>query len=235
MSTGVAALGKQFRQLPNAPVFTVIGVAGDIRDTALAAPPVPTVYFPEAVAAAPTARRTMALVVRTAGDPSAINPSVERIIHDLDPTLPTFDVKPMTTAFHESMALLDLIIVILASAAAVTLLLGAVGLYGVLAYLVSLKTRELGIRMALGATPRAIAAAMTRYGMALTVAGVAAGLVVFALVARFLRSLVYGVSVTDPLTLIGASLMLLAIAVVATWTPAHRAARVDPADALRAQ
>ena len=116
-----------------------------------------------------------------------------------------------------------------------SLLLGTIGLYGVLAYLVTLRTRELGIRIALGATPRAVASAMTRYGVMLSLAGTAAGLLVFGFVARFLRAFLFGVAATDPVTLSGASATLLAIAALASWVPARRAARIDPVDALRAE
>jgi ABC-type antimicrobial peptide transport system permease subunit len=108
-------------------------------------------------------------------------------------------------------------------------------LYGVLAYVVTLRTREMGIRIALGATPNAVGGAMLRYGMSLTGIGIAAGLVIFALVARFLRAMLFGVATNDPLTLGGSALLLVTIALLASWVPARRAAGVDPADALRAE
>jgi predicted permease len=235
-STGQAAVGKRFTDLPGGAWSTIIGVVGDVRDTALAAEPPRIVYFPEVTSADSIYnqwQRTMALVVRTAGDPSSIVPAVQRLVRDLDPTLPTFDVKLMTSVVSASVAQLQFTMVILAAAAVVTLLLGAIGLYGVMAYVVTLRTRELGVRIALGAQPSAVAAMMTRQGMVLTAFGIVAGLGLFALVARFLRSLLYGVAPTDPLTLAGASLMLIAIAVLSSWIPARRASRVDPADALR--
>lgn len=237
-STGNAALGKRFRSLPGGRFYTVVGVVGDARDTALAVAPSQTVYFPE-VAARDSffsqTHRTMALVVRTAGEPTAITSAVQRVVRDMDPTLPLFRVRPMTAVFNESMAQLSFTILILGSAAAVTLILGAIGLYGVMAYVVTLRTRELGVRIALGATPRAVATMMTRQGLTLTVVGIAGGLALFAVLARFLRSFLFGVAPTDPLTLVGASLMLVAIAALASWIPARRASRVDPAEALRAE
>ena len=237
-STGVAALGKRFRELPSGPLYTVIGVVGDARDTALAAPPSQTVYFPQ-VAEKDTlfsqTARTMALVIRTAGDPAAITSAVRRAVSTIDPALPLFDVKPMTTVLDASMAQLSFIILILAAAAVVTLILGGIGLYGVMAYVVTLRTKELGVRIALGAQPSAVAAMMTRQGLTLTAVGVGGGLVLFALVARFLRSFLFGVAPSDPVTLAGASLLLIAIATLASWIPARRASRVDPADALRAE
>ncbi|MGH7663673.1 MAG: ABC transporter permease [Gemmatimonadaceae bacterium] len=236
--TGTRAVGKRFRTFPEGPWYTVMGVVGNARDTALTAPPSQTVYFPQVPAGEMDfgqAQRTMALVVRTAGEPTAITNAVQRTIRELDPALPTFDVQPMTAVLRASMARLSFVMLILGTAAAVTLVLGAVGLYGVMAYLVTLRSRELGVRIALGAEPRAVAAMMTRQGLALTGIGIVAGLGVFALVARFLRSFLFGVAPSDPVTLVVASLMLVAIALLASWVPARRASRVDPADALRAE
>lgn len=237
-STGAAALGKRFRSLPSGPWSTVIGVVADARDSALAAPPSPTVYYPEAITQdsinGQTAR-TMALVVRTAGEPLGIVSAVQATVRDLDPTLPTFEIQSMTTVFSASMATLTFIIIILGAAAAVTLILGAIGLYGVMAYIVTLRTRELGVRVALGARPAAVAGMMTRQGLVLAGVGLAAGLALFALVARFLRSLLFGVAPGDPVALGAASLILIVIAALATWIPARRASRVDPAEALRAE
>jgi ABC-type antimicrobial peptide transport system permease subunit len=112
--------------------------------------------------------------------------------------------------------------------------LGVVGLYGVIAYIVTLRTRELGVRIALGAQPRSVAAMVTRQGLTLSAIGVVAGLVLVAAAARFLKSLLYEVTPTDPLTLGLAAATLLAFALIATWIPARRAARVDPMEALRA-
>jgi putative ABC transport system permease protein len=237
-STGRAALGKRFRSLPGGPLYTIVGVVGNTRDSAIAAPPKQTVYFPQVVEADTVfsqARRTVAVVVRTSGDPSAITSAIQRVVRELDPSLPTFDIKPMSAVFNASMAQLSFTMMILGAAAAVTLLLGAIGLYGVMAYAVTLRTRELGVRMALGAQPREIAAMTARQGIGLTAIGIVGGLALFTLVARFLRSFLFGVAPSDPLTLVGASLMLVAIAALASWVPARRAARVDPAEALRAE
>jgi predicted permease len=238
-STGQQALGKRFRDLPGGTPYTVIGVVGDVRDTALAAPPSQTVYFAQ-VPKGPDqldtqTRTTIALVVRTAGEPSMITNAVQRTVRDLDPSLPVFDVRAMTTVFRESMAQLRFTILVLGAAALVTLLLGAVGLYGVMAYIVALRTKELGVRIALGASPGSVVAMLTRQGVILTAAGIGVGLLLFALLARFLRSLLYGVAATDPLTLVSASLLLIATAALASWTPARRTSRLDPADVLRAE
>jgi len=160
---------------------------------------------------------------------------VQQVIRELDPTLPTFDVRSMRAVMDASMAQLSFTSTIVGAAALVTLLLGGIGLYGVMAYLVTLRTRELGVRMALGAQPSAVAGLLTRQGLVLTAFGILAGLVVFLAVARFLRSFLYGVTPTDPVTLGIAALTLVIVATLATWTPARRAARVDPAETLRAE
>jgi hypothetical protein len=236
-ASGKAAIGKRFRSLPSGPWFTVVGVVGNARDTSLATTPGQTVYFPQVVendSIFGQVRRTMALVVKTTAEPATLSRSVQRVVRELDSTLPTFDVRSMSTVMRNSMAQLSFTTVILGAAAVVTLLLGAIGLYGVMAYLVTLRTRELGVRIALGAQPSAVAAMMTRHGLALAAAGVVGGLGLFAIGARFLRSFLYGVAPSDPLTLGLASLVLVIIAALASWLPAHRASRVDPASTLRA-
>jgi predicted permease len=238
-STGRAAVGKQFRQLPGSgPVYTVVGVVGGVRDTSLAGPPVQSVYYPQVLEGDSDfsqIRRTIAIVARGSADANVIARSVQGAIRELDPTLPAFDVRPMEGVLRASRARLSFIIVVLGAAAVVTLLLGAVGLYGVMAYLVTLRTRELGVRIALGAQPRAVAGMMTRQGLTLTAVGVVAGLLLFAVVARFLQSFLFGVATMDPLTLAAASLTLVGIAALASWIPARRASRVDPASSLRAE
>ena len=133
------------------------------------------------------------------------------------------------------MAQLSFTIIVLGAAAVVTLALGAIGLYGVMAYVVSLRTRELAVRIALGATPRAIVGMLTKQGVVVTGFGVAGGLVLFAGVARALESRLFGIASTDPVTLAAASLLLVGIAAIASWIPARRSARLDPADVLRAE
>jgi putative ABC transport system permease protein len=236
-STGIVALGKRFRPLPTGDWYTVIGVVDDVRDTALVGPSSKVVYFPETLEKGrlEQTRRTMALAIRTTGESTSITAAVARAVRELDATLPIFDARTMTAVLSAATAQLTFIIWVLGGAAVVTLVLGAVGLYGVLAYVVTLRTRELGIRIALGASPNVVALAMMRYGIGLTSVGIGCGLVFFALVARFLHSLLFGVAASDPLTLGGSVLMLVAIATLASWVPARRASRVDPADALRAE
>lgn len=235
-STGQRVLGKRFRELPGGPWLTVIGVVGDTRDTSLAAAPSLVVYRAQSVGGdGHQPQWTMGLVVRTASEPTSISAAVQRAVRELDPTLPLFDIRTMTEVTAASMAQLSFTIIVLGAAALVTLILGAVGLYGVMAYVVSLRTRELAVRIALGATPSAVVRMLTKQGVAVTGFGIAGGLVLFMIVARALKSLLFGVASTDPLTLASASLLLVGIAALASWIPARRTSRVDPADVLRAE
>jgi ABC-type antimicrobial peptide transport system permease subunit len=183
----------------------------------------------------PGARRTMALVLRTAGPPAAAVAAVRRIVRDLDPTVPIFNVEAMSDVVRASTARLSLALALMTAAAAITLLLGTIGLYGVMAYMVALRTREFGVRVALGASPRQLAQAVAFRGLALIGSGVAAGLVLYAIASPFLRSFLYGVTASDPVTLTGVTLVLVGTASLASWLPARRAAHVDPAEALRAE
>lgn len=239
-STGQRALGKRFRSLPQGPLYTVVGVVGNTRDSALAKAPGQVTYFPQAIGGDTVftqVRSTMGIVVRTQPgvDANATIAAVQRAVRELDPTLPTFDVNPMSQVWSASIGQLRFTMLVLGVAAGVTLLLGAIGLYGVMAYAVTLRTRELGVRIALGAQPAAVAAMMAKQGLGITLVGVAVGLLTFAVVARFLAAFLYGVAPADPLTLAAASVLLLGIAALASWLPARRASRVDPATTLRAE
>ena len=239
-STGQRALGKRFRSLPTGPLYTVVGVVGNTRDSALAKAPGQVAYFPQSIGGDTVftqVRRTMGIVVRTQPgvDQNATIAAIQRAVRELDPTLPTFDVNPMSKVWSASIGQLRFTMTVLGAAAAVTLLLGAIGLYGVMAYAVTLRTRELGVRIALGAQPSEVAAMMAKQGLGITLLGVAVGLLTFAVVARFLAAFLYGVAPADPLTLGGASVLLLGIAALASWLPARRASRVDPANSLRAE
>ena len=236
-STGKSAIGQRFRQLPGTPWHTIIGVVGGTRDTSLAAGPARVVYFPESVSTDTIINqlaRTMAIVARTNGDVAATTRAIQQAIREVDPTVPTFDVRSMRSAADASIAQLSFTMVVLGVAAGVTLILGVVGLYGVIAYVVTLRTRELGVRIALGAQPTAVAAMVARQGLTVSGIGIVVGLVLVVLVARFLRSFLFDVAPTDPGTLASATLILVAFAFLASWIPARRAARVNPLEALRA-
>ena len=237
-STGRGAVGKRFQELPGATWYTVIGVVGSVRDTSLAAPPARTVYVPEVVTADKNlghTARTIALVARTNGDVSGVTRDLQRMIRELDPTLPTFSVQSMQQTLTASTAQLTFTMIVLGAAAAATLVLSIVGLYAVIAYIVSLRTREIGVRIALGAQPSSVAASVAARGLALCGAGLAVGLVLVLFAGRFLRSFLFEVAPMDPAALAAAVTLLVGLSLAASWIPARRAARVNPVEALRGE
>jgi len=238
-STGEAAVGKQMTLAPDGPTYTIVGVVGDVRYQDLSLAPSAMVYRPHAVPTnpnlEPVPRASLALVVRSSGPPGALVPAIRQIVRELDPTVPIFDVTTMDDVVRASTARLTLTLTLMTVAAAITLLLGMIGLYGVMAYMVALRTREFGVRVALGAEPLRIARWVALHGLSLTAGGVAVGLVLYAMAAPYLRAFLYGVTASDPTTLVATTLLLVATACLASWLPARQAARVDPALSLRAE
>jgi putative ABC transport system permease protein len=231
-------IGKRLRQGLSGHWSTIVGVVGDVHLTSLEKPADEMIYFPFATPAqdggGTDVPHVAAVVVKTSGgDPAQLAPAVRAIVRRLDPALPTFDERPMEVLLRDAVARTRFVLLMLGIASLVALAIGAVGLYGVLAYGVSLRRREIGVRIALGATASEVSRMIARRGVALATAGVAAGLVAAVALTRFLHGLLYGVSPTDPLALAGTSVMLLGVALLATWLPARRAAMVDPMEALR--
>jgi ABC-type antimicrobial peptide transport system permease subunit len=146
-----------------------------------------------------------------------------------------YDVQSMAEVLARATARTRFALLALAVAALITLVLGGIGLYGVIAYVVSLRTRELGLRIALGAEPTAVLALVLRDGLGLAAVGIAAGLVAFVALGTFLRGMLVGVTPTDPVTLVAVTLAILVVCAIASWVPAWRASRIDPLDALRAE
>jgi putative ABC transport system permease protein len=211
------------------PWWTVVGVVGDVRHLQLDQPPPMAVYVPHAQW--PSSQ--MILTVRAAGPPSDLAASVERAVRAAAPRQPVSRVTALEEVVASSVAGRRLALVMLGAFAAVALALSAIGIYGVTSYTVALRTRELGIRLALGARPAQLLAATLRSGLALAVAGIAAGLAIALALTRSLSSLLYGISATDPGTFAAGVALLGAIALVACWVPARRVLRVDPTEPLR--
>lgn len=235
---GASPLGRRVRPLGGR-WYTIVGEVGDVRYDGLAEPPSETVYFPlvtagpqEASASLPPA---LSLVVRTAAGEGETLAAIRRIVAALDPTLPTYDEGPLRQLVRDASARARALAVLLAIASGVTLLLAAVGLYAILAYSVSIRRRELGIRMALGARPADIRRIVSLHGLRLAGVGIVVGTACALATSRLLRGLLYGVSPTDLVTLSTAPAALLVVAFIASWIPAHRAAAVPPAEALQAQ
>ena len=181
------------------------------------------------------ALRSFYLLVRTAGDPLSSSHAVQSQVWQIDSQLPVGNVRSMEGVLHEWTAPKRFLMSILFAFAALALILAAIGLYSVLAYSVTLRTREIGIRVALGAEPNRVARAIVFDGFKLAVGGIVLGLIGAALLAQFMQSLIFGVDAIDPLTFVLVPCLLGAVALAASYLPARRAARVDPTVALRAE
>ncbi|HET8947005.1 MAG TPA: ABC transporter permease [Candidatus Polarisedimenticolia bacterium] len=210
--------------------FTVVGVAGDVRSTALNQES-PALYFPLPWRVFPLAD----VAVRTAGDPEALLPTIRARVRALDAELPLANVRTMDQWIANSAAQPRLNAVLLGIFATVALLIAAIGIYGVLAYSVTQRTREIGVRMALGATPRGVMRLVVGQGLAVVSLGLGLGLLGGLALGQAVSSLVYGVTVRDPITYGAVSAVLGAVALAACALPARRAAQVDPIVALRCE
>ncbi|HSK09254.1 MAG TPA: FtsX-like permease family protein [Vicinamibacterales bacterium] len=210
---------------------TVVGVVGEVSQIALVADrPVGGVYY-YPMAQNPSLGMTVA--VRTAGDPAAMANALRKAVAAADPALPLYRLRTFEQVADDSLLTRRWPMLVITAFGAVALLLAAVGLYGVLAYLVTQRTREIGVRMALGGTPRAIFNLVAREGLVLMTAGVAAGAVGVVTLKRTMASQLYGVQAGDPRVLAAATLVLGLIAFLACAIPARRATKVDPILALR--
>ncbi len=174
-------------------------------------------------------------MIRSAADAAGLTAAVTREIRALDPDMPLYNVRTMSNRVDESLARRRFSMLLLTLFAGVALGLAAIGVYGVIAYLVSQGTREVGIRMALGATPKEILLLVVRQGMTVAIVGVVAGLAGALVAARFMTSLLYGVSATDPMTFTSIAVLLCLTALLASYVPARRAARIDPMISLRSE
>jgi ABC-type antimicrobial peptide transport system permease subunit len=187
------------------------------------------VYFPQTQ----LTPRGIAVMIRAAGDPAGLAGAVRREIHDLNANIPIQHMKTMTARIDESLATRRFSMTLLAIFAGLAAGLAAIGIYGVIAFLVEQGAREVGIRMALGATPAGIAALVLRHGLAMAVAGIVAGLVGALALSRVMRSLLFGVAETDVATYVAVVAVVLATALFACFVPAWRAARLDPIQTLK--
>jgi predicted permease len=245
---GERVVGKHVRMGPFGPWYTVVGVAGDVRGTALELPPDEIIYLPlvvalgatdPAAAPGPEIRWTpseVAFVARSeSSNPSVVATRVEAAVRAIDPGVPTYGARAMTDIVAQAAARTSFTLVLLGIASTVALVLGAVGIYGVISYVVSLRTREIAIRLALGAQPSDVRRMVSRQAAAVVAIGIGVGLAGALAVMRALRALLFDVSPTDPVALAGAAAVLVAVSIAASWLPARRAADLDPAQALRAE
>jgi putative ABC transport system permease protein len=217
--------------------YRVVGVAGDVRGAGLDRPATEDVHLPlhppsPALGSAPPPSVAVALRAR-AGRPERLEAAVRRAVAEVDPQAPVADVRPLSALVSTSMARTSFAALLLGAASLLALALSAVGMYGVVAYLVAQRRAEIGIRMALGAPARRVAREVVAGSLRLAALGVVLGLAGAVAATRALRSLLFGVSPADPWVLALASAFLAAVAALASWAPARRAMRVDPAEALR--
>ena len=212
---------------------SVVGLVADSRQMTLEQPVVPEMNFP--IGQMAQALRRFNLVVRTQAEPTSLVPAIRAAVWKLDPQLPLYNITTMHLAVQESVSVRRFALLVLALFASVALLLAVSGIYGVIGHAVAQRTREIGIRIALGATRRNVLRMILTEGGKLAAAGVVLGLIVSYVMTQFLRALLYGVTPTDPLTFALVALLLLSTALIACWIPARRASRVDPMIALRAE
>ena len=213
------------------PWFTVVGVVGRVKQDALDTDPRMAMYFSHLQSPG----RAMNVVVRASGAPEQLAGAVRAVIHDVDPDLPIYGVRTMDDRISASLATRRFAVQLLSLFALVGMALAVIGVYSVLSYVVNQSGREMGIRLALGATPRQVQRSVLRQGVIVTAAGIGVGLAGALLTTRFMQSLLFGVTTTDPLTFGAVLGALLLAGVGASYAPARRASRTDPAVSLRAE
>ena len=229
---GEDPLGKRIRVYWNNPQDDeVIGVVGDVHHEGLQAEARPAVYWPYPRFSYPS----MTVAVRSSGDPAAALTTAAAIVRQIDPALAVSNMRTMNEVVARSVAQRRLTMQMIATLAVAALALAAVGIYGVIAYSVSQRTREIGVRMALGARRGDVLRMIVGEAMFLTAAGVALGLGGALLLTRLMNDLLFGVTPSDPVTFVAVALTLGMVALAASYLPGRRATRVDPSIALRAE
>jgi predicted permease len=213
--------------------YTIAGVVGDVRQAGLGQQPLAEIYFPYAQTHDADLLGDASLAVLTDGPPGNLAGPIRAAVRSVDPGLPLYQVLTMEEVIDESLAGHRLNLGLLGIFAGIALVLSAAGLYGVISYLVAQRTREIGVRVALGAQKWDVIGLVMRQGAALAAAGIALGLLGALGLTRVLESLLYGVSARDPLTYVALAALFAAVALLATWLPATRASRVDPILAIR--
>jgi len=248
---GQDAVGKRVRAsvppntgLPTPPWWTIVGVVANTPTTALAEAPVGLVYQPMSIAGGPDIPREalmgpdvtgMSYVVRSTVPPSSLVAAVRRAVDEVDPNLAIAQVRMLQDIVDRASDQTSFTMVLLAIAATVALLLGAIGIYGVISYIVAQRTGEIGVRLAMGADARTVARMLLRQGGLVTLLGIVAGLIAAYAGSQLIRSLLYGVSPRDPIVFSLTTATLLVVALLACWLPARRAARLSPLQALRTE
>jgi putative ABC transport system permease protein len=223
------ALGRRIQVTANRQWLTIVGIVGRVKHLNLMEEKRPHIYF--AMAQGPSPRASF--VVRTDGAPLSAVPSFRAAIREIDPDMPLYLVRPMTDIIGQTLSTQRLTNFLLTAFAIVALTLAAVGIYSTMSVYVSSRTKEFGIRLALGAQPRALRRAVMRQGLWLTAVGVVVGVVGALVLTRTIKSLLFEVSATDPLVFTAIPVLLVMVSLLACYTPARRATKVDPLVALR--
>ncbi len=229
-----SALGKRLHNggiTDKDPWITVVGVVGRIKQYTLDSDSRIAIYYPQTQ----FVTSEMNVVVRSKGDPTALYSAAREQIQNADPDLPIYHALTMDQRVQESLARRRFSMLLLSLFAGLAVALAMIGIYGVVSYMVNQGTREIGIRLALGATPRAILHLVIGRGMALAIPGVLIGLLGSFLFTRMMRGLLFGLSPTDPLTFVAIPLLLVSVALLASYVPAQRATRVDPTVSLHSE
>jgi putative ABC transport system permease protein len=232
-----SVLGRSIEGQGDGPgVWEVVGVARDVHFESLDQPSELFAYFPlvSGEAGEPSPIRALSIVLHVGDDPLAYVSAAREALREVDPRLPMVEPRTVESLVRDASASTSFTMVLLGIAAGIALLLGAVGIYGVISYVVSQRTQEIGVRMALGAPAGSVVRGVVSQGMTLAGAGVAIGFLGAWAGSRLLGSLLYGVSAHDPLTYAATSAALIGVALLASWLPARRASRIDPVEALRA-
>jgi putative ABC transport system permease protein len=209
----------------------IIGVVGDVRSTGLNTPPDPDYFLP----ALQRPETFTNILVRTNISPSAMTPAVREALRSVDADLPLLQPQALSTRVAQNIADRKLALVLLAGFAVLALVIASLGVYSVMAHLVAFRTSEIGIRMALGASPRVVMRMVLGHGRRLTLLGIALGIVGAFLASRLMQQALFEVSAADPIIYLAVAATLLLVAEFASWLPARRATRIDPVIALRGE
>lgn len=215
---------------------TIVGVVGDVHNLSLTEDPMGSVYYaiqPGEGVDKEFMMRSMAHAVKTSVPPTSIMPAIRRAVSQMDSGLPLFGAETMEDRTRDARAQMAFTMLMLAIASGVGLVLGVVGLYGVVSYATSQRTREIGVRLALGAEPFVVRGMIVRQGLAVIAIGLGIGLIGVYALSRFMEALLFQVNANDPITFAVVAGVLAAVSVFATWLPAARAAGTDPVRALR--
>jgi predicted permease len=229
------AIGKRFKgQDPRGQSddwLTVVGIIRDMRRSGLERQPIPHVFEP--CMQAIDGHQTGDIVIRVVGSPNALAGPLRTAIREIDHSAILSPVTTLEQQLSEQLSPRRFLAVLLGTFSVIALLLAAIGIYGVLHYSIARRTREIGIRMALGARPSDVVMLVVRNGAKLSIVGFVIGAAAAVVMTRFIKSLVFGITTTDPVTFVGAAILLMIVALLACYLPARRATKIDPMVALR--